>query len=142
HWRRPSAASNWPSPTSAGRGCRSGDGGGGGLWSDSSARRGEEGWMAQDQRQSTSREADPPSDAPRVKVVACLGGVSLERGVPAGEIHDYIHEPDNVVWVDVQDPGPVELAMLIDEFGVHPLALEGAAHGQRRPKVDEFKGYL
>ena len=31
--------------------------------------------------------------------------------------------------------------MLIDEFGLHPLALEDAAHGQRRPKVDEFKGY-
>ena len=32
--------------------------------------------------------------------------------------------------------------MLIDEFGLHPLALEDAAHGQRRPKVEEFKGYL
>ena len=69
------------------------------------------------------------------------GGVSLERGVPTAEIHDYIQEADNVVWVDVQDPGPAELAMLIDEFGLHPLALEGAAHGQRRPKVDEYKGY-
>ena len=41
-----------------------------------------------------------------VRAVACLSGVSLERGVPAGEIHDYILEADNVVWVDVQDPGP------------------------------------
>jgi magnesium transporter len=98
--------------------------------------------MAQDHRESTSREVDRSSDAPRVKAVACLGGVSLERGVPAGEIHDYIHEADNVVWVDVQDPGPAEIAMLIDEFGLHPLALEGAAHGQRRPKAEEFKGYL
>ena len=32
--------------------------------------------------------------------------------------------------------------MLIDEFGLHPLALEGAAHGQRRPKVDEYQGLL
>src|SRR4051812_37644331 len=98
--------------------------------------------MAQDPRESTSREAHPPSDAPRVKAVACLSGVSLERGVSAGEIHDYIQEIDNVVWVDVQDPGPAELAMLIDEFGLHPLALEDAAHGQRRPKVEEFKGYM
>ena len=73
--------------------------------------------------------------------MACLGGVSLERGVPTEEIHDYIQEPENVVWVDVQDPGPSELAMLVDEFGLHPPALEGAAHGQRRPKVDEYKGY-
>jgi magnesium transporter len=74
--------------------------------------------------------------------VACLGGVSLERGVPLGEIHDYLEQADNVVWVDAQDPGQAELAMLIEEFGLHPLALEDAAQGQRRPKVDEFKGYL
>ena len=50
--------------------------------------------------------------------------------------------PDNVVWVDVQDPGPAEIATLIDEFGLHPLALEDAAGGERRPKANEFKGYL
>jgi magnesium transporter len=32
--------------------------------------------------------------------------------------------------------------MLIDELGFHPLALENAADGRRRPKADEFKGYL
>jgi magnesium transporter len=68
--------------------------------------------------------------------------LSLERGVPIGEIHDYIEQPENVVWVDVQDAGQDELAMLIDEFGLHPMALENAADGDRRPKVDEFKGYL
>ena len=41
----------------------------------------------------------------RIKAVACLGGVSLERGVPAVEIHDYILEADNVVWVDVAGSG-------------------------------------
>src|SRR5262249_30368402 len=56
--------------------------------------------------------------------------------------HDYIQDADNVVWVDIQDPGPAEYAMLIDEFGLHPLALESAAHGQRRAKLAEFKGYL
>ena len=97
--------------------------------------------MAQDQRETYGRGRAGRGRA-RLRAVACLSGVSLERGVPAGEIHDYIQEIDNVVWVDVQDPGPAELAMLIDEFGLHPLALEDAAHGRRRPKVDEFKGYL
>jgi magnesium transporter len=98
--------------------------------------------MARDLEESTGRSADPPADAPRVKVVACLGGVSLERDIPAGEIHDYIREADYVVWVDVADPGPAEIAMLIDELGLHPLALEDAADGRRRPKAEEFKGYL
>jgi magnesium transporter len=98
--------------------------------------------MAQGQQETASRAAELSSEGPRFKAVACLGGVSLERGVPPGEIHDYIREAENVVWVDVQDPGPEEIATLIDEFGLHPLALEDAADGQRRPKADEFKGYL
>jgi magnesium transporter len=79
---------------------------------------------------------------PRVRIVACLGGISLERDVPAGEIHEYIREAGNLVWVDVQDPGPEELSLLLEEFGFHPLALEDVAKGQQRPKVDEYKGYL
>ena len=97
--------------------------------------------MARDLRENGDKMAGPPPRPPRLKAMACLGGVSLERGVPTAEIHEYIQENDNVVWVDVQDPGPSELAMLVDEFGLHPPALEGASHGQRRPKVDEYKGY-
>lgn len=89
-----------------------------------------------------NRAAGSPAAAPRVKTVACVGGVSLERGVPADEIHDYIREASNLVWVDVQDPGPEELSLLLEEFGFHPLALDDVAKGQQRPKVDEYKGYL
>jgi magnesium transporter len=98
--------------------------------------------MAQETQKSTTQNTDAPPGGPRLKAVACLGGVSLERGVPVSEIHDYIREPDNVVWVDVQDPGPAEISTLIDEFGLHPLALADAASGERRPKAEEFKGYL
>jgi magnesium transporter len=80
--------------------------------------------------------------APQVKTVACVGGVSMERGVPTEEIHEYIKDASNLVWVDVQDPGPEELSMLLEEFGFHPLALDDATKGQQRPKVDEYKGYL
>jgi magnesium transporter len=79
---------------------------------------------------------------PRVRTVACLSGVSLERNVPSEEIHEYLKERDNLVWVDVQDPGPVELEMLQEEFGFHPLALDDIAKGHERPKVDEYKGHL
>lgn len=90
--------------------------------------------------------AEQPSPAsptaPRVKTVACVGGVSLERGVPTEEIHDYIREAANLVWVDCADPGPEELSMLLEEFGFHPLALDDVAKGQQRPKVDEYKSHL
>ena len=88
------------------------------------------------------RAAESASSAPRVKTVACVGGVSLERGVPTEEIHDYIREAGNLVWVDVQDPGPEELSMLLEEFGFHPLALDDVAKGQQRPKVNEYKSHL
>ena len=94
--------------------------------------------MVRDLEESTSRSTEPL----RVKAAACLGGVSLERDVPIVEIQDYLREPDCVVWVDVLDPGPGEIALLIDQLGFHPLALEDAADGRRRPKADEFKGYL
>jgi magnesium transporter len=78
----------------------------------------------------------------RVRTVACLSGVSLERNVPSEEIHEYLKDRDNLVWVDVQDPGPAEMEMLQEEFGFHPLALDDIAKGHERPKVDEYKGYL
>jgi magnesium transporter len=86
--------------------------------------------------------ADRTSAAARLKTIACLGGVSLERGVPVEEIHDYIREADNVVWVDVRDPGPAELSILEEEFGFHPLALESVTQGLPRPRLDEYKAYL
>ena len=86
--------------------------------------------------------ADAPAAASSVRTVACMGGISLERDVPTEELHDYIRDPDTLVWMDLQDPGPAELSMLLDEFGFHPLALEDVAKGGQRPKVDEYKGYL
>lgn len=86
--------------------------------------------------------ADEQAQAgPRVKAVACVCGVSFERDVSVAEIHDFIRDPDTVVWVDVQDAGPDELATLEEEFGLHPLALGDSAR-RRRPKLDEYKGYL
>src|ERR1700741_3474907 len=91
---------------------------------------------------SRDYDAAAPPGMPRVNTVACVGGVSLERGVPAEEIHDYIRDADNLVWMDGQDPGPAEFSMLLEEFGCHPLTLEDVARGEQRPKVGEYKGYL
>jgi magnesium transporter len=98
--------------------------------------------MEQESRDTRHPEARPVARAAKVKTVACLSGVSLERDVPTEEIRDYIREASNLVWVDIQDPGPAELAMLLEEFGFHPLALEDVAAGQQRPKVDEYKSYM
>jgi magnesium transporter len=78
----------------------------------------------------------------RIRTVACLGGISLERGIPSEQIGEYIRDATNLIWIDLQDPGPAELSLLLEEFGFHPLALEDVAKGQQRPKVDEYRGYM
>ena len=85
---------------------------------------------------------EAPAAIPRVKSVACLGGISLERGIPMDEVSEYLKEPSNTVWIDVQDPSAHELTLLLEGFGFHPLALEDVAKGQQRPKVDEYRGYM
>ena len=98
--------------------------------------------MASEPHQAAADSVEGVTCVPKVRTIACLGGVSLERGVPAEEIREYIRDADNLVWMDVEDPGPQELSMLLEEFGFHPLALEDVARTQQRAKVDEYKGYL
>jgi magnesium transporter len=97
--------------------------------------------MIESRRDRGEGEALPPAAA-QVKIVACRSGVSLERDVPRDELQEYLHNPDDLLWVDVQDPGPDELDFLEEEFGFHPLALEDVVKGRQRPKVDEYKGYV
>ena len=98
--------------------------------------------MITDPPSATPPSGDDAAGEPRVRTIACLGGVSLERSVPPDEIGEYIRDLDNLVWLDVQDPGPEEFSLLFEKFGFHPLALEDVARAQQRAKVDEYKGYL
>lgn len=91
---------------------------------------------------TANTDGSPSTTSPKVTAVACLSGVSIERAVPTDEIERYIQDPSNMVWMDVLNPGPDELSMLMEVFGFHPLALEDVARGQQRPKIDEYKGYL
>lgn len=98
--------------------------------------------MATEPHETAPRSTEQADAGPRVRTMACLGGVCLERNVPTEEVRGYLRDAANLVWMDVQDPGPAELSMLLEEFGFHPLALEDVAKAQQRPKVDEYKGYL
>lgn len=91
---------------------------------------------------TANNHGSPSTPRPAVTTVACLSGVSIERGVPTNEIESYIQDPSIVVWMDVLNPGPEELSLLMEVFGFHPLTLEDVARGQQRPKIDEYKSYL
>ena len=48
---------------------------------------------------------------------------------------------DRQAWLDVSDPGDTDLALIAEELGIHPLALEDAQHREQRPKIDQYEGH-
>jgi magnesium transporter len=68
------------------------------------------------------------------------GRLELE-GFPVAEISDHL-AGGAVVWLDLRDPDREDLAVLRDEFGLHPLAIEDAVHAHERPKLDRYRTHL
>lgn len=56
-------------------------------------------------------------------------------------ISEHLKEPKTVVWLDMTAPDEAEVALLHNEFGFHPLAIEDAVRHHERPKVDAYQGY-
>ncbi len=61
-----------------------------------------------------------------------LGAVDLE------EIDSLRSQPDTLVWLDIVSPGTDDLALLRDEFDLHPLAQEDLEKRRQRPKLDTY----
>jgi magnesium transporter len=85
-------------------------------------------------------EATPTKCQARTRVYR--DGNLLAEGFPVTEISDYLERDGSVVWLDLHDPDQDDLAVLIDEFGLHPLAVEDAEHEHERTKLDRYEGYL
>src|SRR6266581_3591884 len=64
------------------------------------------------------------------------------EGFPVAEISDHLEQDDTVVWLDLRNPDKDDLAVLIEEFGLHPLAVEDAELKHERTKLDRYQGYL
>ena len=67
------------------------------------------------------------------------GKLELE-GFPDANISDYLADDSVTVWLDLR--GPNHLAVLSEEFGLHPLAVEAALHHSQRPKLDRYRSHL
>ena len=39
-------------------------------------------------------------------------------------------------WLDIADPNDAEMALIAEELGLHPLAVEDARERHERPKAD------
>jgi len=45
-------------------------------------------------------------------------------------------------WINIEGPGPVDLAWLQEHFEFHPLDYEDVLSRNQRPKIDEYDDYL
>ncbi len=63
-------------------------------------------------------------------------------GFPVADISEYLLDESSVIWLDLRDPDREDLAVLSEEFGLHPLAVEDAVMDHERPKLDRYRTHL
>jgi magnesium transporter len=68
-------------------------------------------------------------------------GVLEEEGFDPARVSDLLEERGTIVWLDLEDPSDDELAMIQEEFSIHPLAIEDAQHRNQRPKMERYEGF-
>ena len=60
------------------------------------------------------------------------------------ELSDLRDESGNLLWAeaDVATLNDEEIALIADEFNLHPLAVEDAVRTRQRPKLESYEGHL
>jgi magnesium transporter len=69
-------------------------------------------------------------------------GTCTSEDFDPAKISDHLSEPDTVVWMDVCMPTEEEFAVVAEEFGLNPLAVEDALHERQRPKLDHYDDHV
>jgi magnesium transporter len=69
------------------------------------------------------------------------GGELVEEGLDPTKVSDCLEDEKNLVWLDLEDPTEEELAMIQEEFSLHPLAVEDARHRGQRAKIEFYEGF-
>src|SRR5690242_17514656 len=72
-----------------------------------------------------------------INCVAYQEGKKLSD-IPVEDISEYLARPGCFVWVALRDATDAEMAQMQEEFNLHELAVEDAARGRQRPKIEEY----
>lgn len=70
------------------------------------------------------------------------GSDFVEEGFPPTRLTELLANPDNLIWVDMEEPTKEDEKILADVFHFHPLTIEDAVMTRNQPKVEAFPGYL
>jgi magnesium transporter len=86
-------------------------------------------------------KAVPPRCPTRTRLYRA--GTLIDEGFPAETLSDRLAaDEDAVAWLDLYDPSNDDLRIVVDEFGLHPLAVEDAISTHQRAKVDRYRTHL
>jgi magnesium transporter len=69
-------------------------------------------------------------------------GRLVEQGFAIERISDHLTNSGAIVWLDLRSPDHGDLAVLQEEFGLHPVAIEDALVARERPKIDRYRTHL
>jgi magnesium transporter len=69
-------------------------------------------------------------------------GQLVAQGFAVERISDHLADSGTTVWLDLRDPAHDDLAVLQEEFGLHPVAIEDALVDRERAKVDRYRTHL
>lgn len=62
----------------------------------------------------------------------------MVRKIDPDRISDEIMVKDQLVWLDLTAPTDADLAMVQEEFSLHPLAMEDVQERHQRPKLEHY----
>ena len=69
-------------------------------------------------------------------------GQLIDQGFAVERISDHLSDSGTTVWLDLRDPEQEDLAVLQEEFGLHPVAIEDALVDRERAKIDRYRTHL
>ncbi len=69
------------------------------------------------------------------------GKLELED-FPLVDISEHLKDEGVSVWLDFCGPTEADLAVIVEELELHPLAVEDAVHEHQRPKLDRYDSHL
>jgi magnesium transporter len=69
------------------------------------------------------------------------GKLVLEN-FPVADISEHLRDEGSCVWLDYCAPTKAELGTIVEEFNLHPLAVEDAVAEHQRPKLDRYDSHL
>lgn len=69
-------------------------------------------------------------------------GELQREGFDVSEVSELITDHANTVWVDFDSPTADDLAAIVEELSLHPLAVEDAIAAHQRAKLDRYESHL